>query len=737
MLFLYSIALFLSSALLFWVQPIYAKMLLPILGGTPAVWNTCLFFFQATLLAGYAYAHAAIGYLGLRRQAFLHFVILLSAVTVLPITISKAWVPPTEHNPIPWVLMLLITTLGLPFFVLSTHAPMLQKWFSHSDHPSAADPYFLYAASNLGSVIALLSYPTLVEPNLTLQHQARLWTGGYVLVAVLILGCALALRRSPAVKLAPVAVPPRSEPRAGVNSDVPTWRQKILWLLWSFVPSSLLLGVTTYLTTNITPFPLFWIIPLTIYLLTFVVAFAQKQALPQSVLGRMLPFSVLMLVLTVLLRISQPFWLLFLVHLLNFLVISLVCHTHIAKSRPPTAFLTNFFLWISIGGVLGGFLNALIAPVIFTADLEYKLVLILACLVQPAAELAGPERYRRQLDFALPLTLGVMTFALLWAQKGFQPLSGMAGLIVLFGLPVVLCFSFRRYPRRFGLGILTLLLAHFYAIGGNEGVLHSERTFYGLHRVVMDDENNRVMLFHGNIKHGQQSTLPESRGVPLAYYYPSGPIGQVFATLSRENFQSPVALVGLGAGALACYGQPRQPFDFYEIDPAIKAIAENPRFFTYLRDCPPQVRVILGDARFSLEKAPANYYGLIILDAFSADAIPVHLLTREAVGLYLDKLTSGGLLAFHISNAFLNLEPVLCALARELELACLTQGDGVVSEDEKVVGKITSHWTVMGRRAEDLKALAEDPRWKFVSEQNNAPVWTDDFSNVLGTVRWK
>jgi hypothetical protein len=744
---LFALTLFVSAALLFWVQPMIAKMILPLLGGTPAVWNTCMVFFQAVLLAGYAYAHATTAWLGVRRQVVLHLALLCSPFLVLPVGLAAGWVPPSDHNPIPWLLALLAVSVGLPFFVLSASAPLLQTWFAGTGHRSAGDPYFLYAASNLGSMLALLGYPLVLEPFLSLKpdrwlSQNWLWTAGYALLVALMAGCALA------VWLAPRGVKRKEGGGAaqapgelsGPITLLPPPRAlaRLRWVALAFVPSSLLLGVTTYITTDIAPVPLLWVIPLALYLLSFILVFARRPLLPPTWAARALPMAVLGTAFTFFFeavpKVGLP------LHLLTFFLAALVCHGELARDRPPPRYLTGFYLCISVGGVLGGLANALVAPLVFDRIAEYPLALVLLCLLRPAGRPADSGGWRsRCLDVGLPLALGGAVAAGLVLGLPAAGLKPVPVTITLASLPLLLaCYAFKDRPLRFALGVAVLLLTAGLSGRLYDPVLYRERTFFGALRVTHDLEGNCHQFAHGSTLHGKQSLDPERRREPLTYYYRTGPVGRVFKAFQRSPASPSVAVVGLGAGSLACYAKADEEWTFFEIDPAVERIARDPRFFTFLQDCRAgDLDVLLGDARLRLQEAPARHYGLIVLDAFSSDSIPVHLLTREALRLYLDKLADGGILAIHASNLYLDLRPVLGELARDAHLACRVCDDTAISEEDARRGKTASRWVVMARRDEDLGSLASDPRWQSLSGDTGGAVWTDDFSNIATLLSWK
>lgn len=740
LLIVYGLTIFVSATLLFLVQPMFARMALPLLGGAPAVWNTAQVFYQAALLLGYGYAHLTTRWLGARRQAALHLALLSLPLLVLPIGIPAGWTPPRDDNPSLWLLAVLSVAVGLPFFVVSTSSPLLQKWFSGTGHHAAADPYFLYAASNVGSMLALLSYPLLVEPNLGLLDQSWLWAIGYGVLLLLMAGCAIGLWRAPREATAPDQRPAATvaSPTSGLSG-----RRRLRWVLLSFVPSSLMLSVTTYLSTDIAAIPLLWVIPLALYLLTFILVFATRPPLPHWLMVRALPFALLPLVIVLAARATQPIGLLTALHLATFFVAAMVCHGEIARDRPSTQHLTEFYLWMSVGGMLGGVFNALLAPQLFTGIVEYPLMLVLACLLLPrqaastdtsGASVVAPPRRSQMLDLGLPVGLSVLCALLVVAAEAGGLQAGPASTGLMFGLPALLCFSFSRRPVRFGLGIAAILLVSASTSGVSGQVLYAERSFFGVHRVTLDPSGQYHLLLHGSTLHGKQSLDPARRREPLTYYYPTGPLGQLFDALKRGPARPSVGVVGLGSGAIACYSTPGQRWTFYEIDPAVERIARDQRYFRFLSDCTPDAEVVLGDARLSLGDAASQQYDLLVLDAYSSDSIPMHLMTREALQLYVAKLAPCGLLLFHISNRHLDLEPVLGNLAADAGLVGLTQDDATLTPAEEALGKQASQWVVLARQPQDLAALSSDPRWQPLRRDAGA-LWTDQFSSIVGVLR--
>jgi hypothetical protein len=770
---LFAGTLFVSATLLFLVQPMIARMILPKFGGSPAVWTTCMLFFQALLLAGYGYAHVITSRLTGRRQALIHVSLLLAPIALLTLPIGTSAAPPGDGNPVLWLFWLLLLSVGLPFFLVSTSAPLLQKWFAGTGHPSAHDPYFLYAASNLGSMLALFGYPLVMEPNLRLFEQSWTWTVGYGLLIALTAACAWVALRSAAPAGAgakKVARPPAGSAKTEAAVP-PTAPARSHWVLLALAPSSLMLGVTTYITTDLAPMPLIWVIPLALYLLSFVLVFTRLRDWLRRPMIVLLPVFALLEVFVTYSGIDRRVWganevprLLILLHLATFFTAAMVCHGELAHLRPATAYLTEFYLCVSLGGVLGGIFNVLVAPLIFNSLYEYPIGLALACLLSPPLQPTAAKEgtIARALDYVLPTVLGAATFGLMywlgtpggrgvltWAVDSIDYLGASLGLsdppvpsethlwrFLQAGLPVLLCFCLAARPVRFGLGVGAILLAfnlYWWLFPGNK-ILYRDRSFFGILQVEV--VGNTHQLIHGITLHGMQRLDTAGRPVrdcePSSYYHLSGPIGQVFFDLARRKKAPPVAVVGLGAGALASYCGPRQEFVFYEIDPAVLTVARDDRFFTYWSDALRRggdLSCVLGDGRLSLSKAPDHHFGLIVIDAFGSDVIPVHLLTREALQMYRQKLAVGGILAFHTTNRFLNLEPVLGNLSDSLGFKGHLIQYGAANP---AIGMHASTWALLSDRVEDLGGLPGSNRWKNgLKTSKRVGVWTDDFSNVL------
>ena len=671
---LFASTLFVSAFLLFLVQPMIGKMILPRLGGTPAVWATCMVFFQAALLAGYGYTHSVSTYLPVRRQLFVHGGLLLLPLILLvpplgPFGIGN-WEPPPQANPIFSVLWLLTIVVGLPFFVVATSAPLLQKWFGSTGHASARDPYFLYGASNLGSMLALIAYPLWVEQGFDLDRQSTLWAFGYGLFLLGTVVCGFMVWAAPpSVQLAGAGTPPVAQPPAQpstpiertvkkcpgpklrlteVSAPAPAttahdpdrltnWR-RLRWIALAAAPSSLMLGVITFVTTDIAAVPLFWVIPLALYLLSFILVFmrwpVEWLGLPHRLMLILHPVALLLLALVALQSRYVPTWLLLSAHVLAFFLTTMVCHGELARDRPSTRKLTEFYLWMSVGGVVGGLFNALLAPLIFKSYAEYPLVLVMACALRPPLKIFnrwfGFDRedsalQERLLDVGYAICLGLFSFALirisksesLWGKgllEGYLiGLVGKAGLVVqtaqrvggvltaavVYGIPILVCIGFAGRPLRFGLSLFAMLLVSYLLGLAEDKAIYTGRSFFGVRRVEVeeDEDNNTIyhVLIHGGINHGAQIIFPEAaRSKPITYFHPKGPIGELFThfkksqELRQPEDRQPFGVIGLGIGTLASYGLNGQHVVFYEIDPAVRDLSLPPpgqkNYFYYLQD---------------------------------------------------------------------------------------------------------------------------------------------------------
>ncbi|WP_031434917.1 spermidine synthase [Methylomarinum vadi] len=730
LIFLFAGTLFISATLMFVVQPMFGKLLLPLLGGTPAVWNTCMVFYQILLFLGYLYAHFLAVNQAKHRQIQIHVAVLLVSLIALPIALPEGATPPTESNPTLWLIWTLFIAIGLPFFVVSTTAPLLQKWFANVGHHTSHDPYYLYAASNAGSLLALLSYPFLLEPNIGLADQRLFWSICYVVLILLIVGCGLILWRSQTQDQA--ATPSVEEEFHLAELELGT---KLHWLVLAFVPSSLLLGLTNFISTDIASVPLLWIIPLTLYLLSFVLVFSKWAHKIHPVMVNAQPAVLLPFIAYSFINPAVlPYWLDLSLHLLAFFLAIMVCHGELAKMRPHTRHLTDFYLIMSFGGMLGGMFNTFVAPFIFNAVYEYPLMIVAALLLRPGF---FQQKWALQPLFPFVLLMvGLLVYALSDNLSAYLDSIGVI-LIMLAGLT----YAFRSQPLSLGLltGIILLFTGGLHSLLSN--TLFQERTFFGVFSVresILSDENNRPEkyheLFHGTTKHGAQRLQPQHVTTPLTYYSRPGPMGQLFKVFDNQDDHWQIGSVGLGAGALACYAKPTQHWRFYEIDPLVIEIAQNPAYFSYLERCAPKAEMVVGDARLSLTKEKDASFDLLILDAFSSDSVPTHLLTQEAIQLYFAKLKPDGILAFHITNRHLALKKVLADHAKQLKLAALIQE---FKPQQNIPLVVATDWVVMARNEAVLQPLQQSRlgNWQKLPLYFDMKPWTDDFTNIIGI--WK
>lgn len=729
--FLFAITLFLSASLLFAVQPMVAKILLPLLGGASAVWTTCMVFYQVVLLLGYLYAHVVSRRVPRSGQVALQLLLMIGAFLLLPFVVTEESTEQLRAGaaPVTWLLATLVTVAGLPFFITSTTGPLLQRWFSQVQHHSSGDPYFLYSASNLGSLIALVGYPVWLEVHFNTSGQSALWRWTFVALTGLIAICGgFYLRRS------------RAPINAGASAgeallpESISWKRRSFWVLLAFIPSSLMLGVTTYLTTDIASIPLLWVIPLSLYLLTFVLVFARHQWLPQKLWNRLLPVMGLILVFTILCRATEPTWCLILIHLLFFFTAAMVSHGRLASDRPSPGRLTEFYLWMSVGGALGGVFNAIIAPLIFREVVEYPLIILAACALYQPIMSNVPVRLRLINSWMAVIGLGVVTAGLSMGAARMGLLPGLLTNVLLFGLPVILCYPLTRSPVRFMTGLAVVMVAAQIYVELNKRTVFVDRSFFGVSRVTKTSNGRFRQLDHGFTAHGRQFVDPERACEPLAYYHRRGPLGTIMGEFNRDHPDGQVGLIGLGAGATTVYAQPGQHWDIYEIDPVVIRIARDESIFTYLAGCSAvSPRIVEGDARLQLARAPDHTYQLLILDAFSSDAIPMHLLTQEAIEMYFAKLSESGWLVMHLSNRYLDLERVVAGLAQERGWSGLSWVD---TEMNLADGKEESQWVVLTRREEDLRGLVKDTNRIPLDGRPTAEPWTDNYSSLLPIFKW-
>ncbi|WP_067477026.1 fused MFS/spermidine synthase [Actinomadura hibisca] len=746
-----------GASLIFAVEPMVAKLLLPAYGGSPMVWNTSVLFFQLMMLIGYAYAHWSQRF-GRRRQPAVHVVLIVLPLFLLPVALPAWAKAPDSWWVAPWLLLVLTVMVGAPFAALSATGPLVQRWYSWSGLPRAEDPYFLYAAGNVGSLLALLSYPFVIEPLVGLAAQRRGWAVGYAVFVVLMAVCALVVVRSRGGSPGPRA--PEAEGGAETRAETGTvaetrtetgtageavagteagaeaeeesaepigWRRRVKWVLLAALPSSLMLGATTHISTDIAPVPLMWVVPLALYLVTFIVAFGVRRRPWLGTTAWALAASSAVLSWTLLLFSSYLGVLMLPVDLLWVVLAGLACHGLLAEDRPGSRHLTEFFLYVSLGGALGGSFNGLLAPLLFNWGAEFPLAIAglagLALVIARSGDADGARegeppvwrRVVRLLPFLVP------PLAVLGGSRLHSDWLLLLGLFALVACAVRVLW---RQPRFTVVSAVLGVVAMFFLQTGSS--LVQERTFFGSYRVEQQDDQRRFL--HGTTLHGWQLTRPDERGLPTSYYARTGPLGDVFTAYGPTPAAGRTAVVGLGTGTVAAYGRPGQRMDFYEIDPEVVRIARS--HFTYLRDCACEVRTRTGDGRLRLAEVPDGSYGIIVLDAFSSDAIPTHLLTREALTLYASKLAPGGVLVFNISNRNLDLRPVLASTARAAGLVAAMGRDGTPP------GRVSapSAWSVVARSEADLRPLTSAGR-RWETQSARGPVWTDSYSSVVGALR--
>ena len=757
----FALATLLSAALLFVVQPMVGKMLLPILGGSSAVWTTCMLFFQAGLLAGYLYAHLLTRRVAPRWQVVVHAAVLALPLVVLPIGLGGRLPPAGGDAPIPWILATLGLIAGGPFFALASTGPLVQSWLASSRHASAKDPYFLYAASNLGSFGGLILYPAVLEPLLPLTtpgaallpprlspaSQSAVWAVGYVVFAAIVLAAGVLAARRPRLVETPEAAP------------APSARERALWVFLAFIPSSAVLGVTQYMTSEIAAIPLLWVVPLALYLLTFVLAFSKRLAPPPVGTGVALAILAVAVAGSMTVAVHTLGRLLLPLHLACLTALGLSCHGRLAASRPAPGRLTEFYLWVALGGVLGGLFNAILAPWLFDSVVEYPLAIFLGVLARPRSFETTPLRVTwgsRLLDFAVPVALGAASVVLSFLQPEDPQGAKTSQILLQVGVPSALCLALLGWRLRFALSLGALLFVGWWQASAPFVSLHRERTFFGIHRVsrfvgpwFAVEEGGTTgpvqrrefrALIHGATRHGIQAVDPAFARTPTTYYHRDGPLGQTWAALGLDARARRIGLVGLGAGTIAAYGVPGQRMTFFEIDPAVVRIARDPRLFTFVTDSKAQIDFVVGDGRRGLAAEADGTFDVLVIDAFSSDAIPAHLLTREAVAMYLRKLAPGGVLLLHVTNQFLRLESVVSAIAGDLGAAGAIQWDAVMEPGPALEGKAGSTWAVLAPIPATLAPLRDDARWiplplASPDRAERRVLWTDDRSDLLSVLK--
>ncbi len=716
-----------GSFLLFLVQPMVARMALPRLGGAPSVWNSAMLVYQALLLAGYAYAHL-LGRLAPRRQATVHLLLFLAAAAMLPIGLF-AGNPPDDINPVLWVLWLLGGSIGPLFFVVAAQAPLLQRWFTVS---GGQDPYPLYAASNLGSFAGLIAYPLLVEPFMPLRAQSIMWSLAYAALFFLVNHCARSLPTGEAQTEHIVETEPK-----------PTWRITALWIMLAAVPSGLMLSTSLHLTTDIVAMPLLWVMPLGVYLLSFSVAFSEGRSLAR-LLTAIAPLFLLIGACTAFDSTGYPV-LVAAATLLVLFVVAVALHGRMYDLRPAPEHLTRFYLAMSIGGMLGGLFCALLAPLVFDWTYEHPLLIALAGLLLVRAPLFGwADRLWKSAYMAAPAAATLIVAGFLFSLVG----AGVLMPDLKSDATKAICFILILLMALIAIGhrlLFTAMLVYLMLCTGGWGKLALSlspgaltRSYFGVYQVRDNGAAQRVLV-HGTTVHGIQNRQKGMERDPTSYYAPNAGVGLALRNApALFGAKARIGVVGLGAGTLACYAQPGQTWRFHEIDPAMVGIARNPAAFTFLSRCMPRADIIVGDARIMLAREPRTSADILVIDAFSSDAIPMHLLTREAIMLYGRTLQPKGILLIHISNRFMDLQPVLSAAARaDGWTARMRHFKPDRRDDHRHYA--ASMWIALARdpaQLERLEALSGRQTWRDLETRKGFRPWTDDYGSILPILKY-
>jgi len=722
---LFAPTLFLSAFLLFCFEPMVGKMMLPFLGGASSVWITCLLFFQLMLLTGYGYAHLLERYLRLDRQIMVHAVLMVATFFFLPVQFAARPDAGASDHPSAWLLWQLIKTVGFPFCVVSTTAPLLQNWLSKTRASSGRDPYFLYAISNAGSLIALVAYPLLIEPRLGARTQSTWWLLGYALLALMVFVASAILWRSGSRE---------SHVEDLEAAAAPTWRQRLFWLAAALVPSALMLAVTNHILLNLASAPFLWIIPLAVYLVTFMVAFGRRIHISPKLMSRIAPIVLLLLfpfVATTRGAEARYMWYIVAVHIVILLTGALLCHTALAARRPPTRHLTEFYFWIALGGAIGGAFTAILSPFIFRTVVEYPLLVAAIAFFRDDRD---PETRINGSDLILPALLGFLVIGISelmkWASVDIT--GDLTTTITLNAIIVLIAYLFRHRSFRFGVTVAILIMTYRNVLpqffGGTQFV-YTARSFFGVKGVKFDLLTNSRRLLHGDTLHGLESLDPDLAGQPLSYYHETGPVGDVMRLMDERPAQH-FGVVGLGTGSMAGWTAPNRHITFFDIDPQVQEIAT--KYFTFLPHCRENCDVLIGDGRLLIEKAGDSTFDLLMLDAFNSDSIPAHLVSREALQMYLNKLKPDGLLMFHVSNRYMNVEGLISALVTHAGLEARVRYD----EEQQIALKTRSHYIVAAKNENALGLLAHDENWFKVEKPEGIEPWTDDYTNMLEILRW-
>ena len=734
-LIVYTAAIFVSALLLFSVQPLFTKMVLPRLGGSPAVWSVAMVFFQSLLLGGYAYAHFLMRLRNRTLPVASHLVLLAVAMLTLPLSISMGWSDPPTSGYALWLLGLFAVSIGLPFFALAANNPLLQAWFVRTGHPNGPDPYFLYASSNVGSFLALLSYPVLLEPMFTLRTQNLIWTGGYGLLVILIAACGVLLLRSPANAAA------LNMPDDDTDAPAPSWMLRARWIFLAAVPSGLLIAVTAHISTDVAAAPLLWVLPLSLYLLTWVLVFQSRPLLPHKFMLLLQPLAIMGVILLLAIGGEQNLLLTLGGHQLCFFIIAMASHGELARTRPAAKYLTGFYVALSFGGMVGGLFAGLIAPFTFSWVAEYPILVALAVLCRPPADERWRPRWARWFWPLLAIAAVVLIAPSYSSGIIFTWLETnrvhVVGAVAVVSMILAILFKADRWKLA---AVVTLALVLIRMYPSDDGRVETVRSFFGVHKIVVTPNSQYHVLMHGTTIHGAEKlknddgTPVTGRPEPITYYHRDGGIGQAIAAI-RERKDAPlrVAVIGLGSGTLTCASEPGENWKFFEIDQSMVDTARDPKYFTYIQNCEPNLAPVIGDARLTFAREPDGVYDLVIVDAYSSDAIPIHLATKEAMAIYRSKLAPQGAVVMHVSNRHLELSSVVVGIADANDLKSWVYSEDSGRDDEYIFSTTV---VVSAREEADVGKLASSDQWALTEAKANQRVWTDDYSNVLGAV-WR
>ena len=730
-----TVATFFSAFLLFLIQPLATKSILPELGGSPFVWGTAMVFFQFTLLLGYLFSFLILKCKTFVVQAVGYILIALCGLLFLPLSVAIHTHTDASLHPVWWIVVSFSISLAVPFFLLSTTNTLAQGWFARTHHPHAHNPYFLYAASNAGSLLALLLFPLVFEPLFDLDQIKKIWSVGF-LIFVCMMIISLIMMQKQNAKNAPN---PAQTPQEKLSLE-----SRAYWIFLAFIPSSLFISVTTFVTTDIAAAPLLWIIPLALYLITFIIAFS---SIPERITKQHLKGIGFSLLILLVISINMPLAAhISMLHFALMFGVALWSHLLLSRSKPDPAYLGEYYLWISVGGVLGGIFASLLSPLWFNGPWEYGITLILASFLKPNTKEVATNDARLREDYLYPAMACLVAITIVWLshmaiKNDYPPLPAMNAwflqhapllnintlrVILWIGLGFALLLRFHRRRDSFVMVVSTLFLlpaalSHYNSEGE---MLHQSRSFFGISKVIFDREKNANLYRHGSTVHGLQARDEAHRLSVVSYY---APLIEILAFSPPQLNTLPIALGGLGTGTIFCLTK-NTHFDAIEIDPAVIEIAKNPDYFTYLRDCPSTHTLILGDARKRIAEQPDGKYRMIIMDAFTSDAIPIHLLTKEAVETYQSKIVKDGILAFNISNRFFELRDLFGALGEALGMEAYYKGFEAPKDDPY---SYSSKWVFMTNPLPPEKRTAiMEKGWTKLSG-SNARVWTDRYSNIL------